>query len=447
MPLDRIAACSSRTRRGGEGRRGVVAGDGVDGGASSSWWASSGPSAVPGSTSAPNSRAGSPSRSISSRAQSPRARVEQPGGRGVRCSRWPARRRASRRAGRARARSAAAAASAAEPSSASSWKTVLIGIVWMPVTAYSSARGTRANARSTMPVGARVAVVERQAEHAAVARRAARSRRPRCRRRRRRSGPARAQPLERLGEQVQQVPAQAVGQPHGPVREAVDLLERHAPAVEAARARRGRSSRRGRSRRRRAQARWKTSSRRSKPGVGPLVGAARRTGPSRACQRALTSVASIAATARLEVLGLEVADQQPVLGAGRASSCSSRSRAARRASPARPRGGARGTRRADPGRTRSRKQTRSTSAHLRELEPEQRRDAAHLVRDVADAERDVVRRALARTSARRTRRAASAKRSRLFVLPIRKVVARGSTRPRRRAASAARRRSACSRRS
>ena len=28
-----------------------------------------------------------------------------------------------------------AAASAAEPSSASSWKTVLIGIVWMPVTA------------------------------------------------------------------------------------------------------------------------------------------------------------------------------------------------------------------------------------------------------------------------------------------------------------------------
>ncbi len=44
-----------------------------------------------------------------------------------------------------------AARSAGEPSSASSWNTVLIGIVWMPVTAYSSRCGTRAKARSTMP--------------------------------------------------------------------------------------------------------------------------------------------------------------------------------------------------------------------------------------------------------------------------------------------------------
>ena len=44
-----------------------------------------------------------------------------------------------------------AASSAAEPSSASSWKTVLIGIVWMPVTSYSSPALTRANARSTIP--------------------------------------------------------------------------------------------------------------------------------------------------------------------------------------------------------------------------------------------------------------------------------------------------------
>ena len=45
-----------------------------------------------------------------------------------------------------------AAASAAEPSSASSWKTVLIGSVWMPVVAYSSACGTRPNARSSIPL-------------------------------------------------------------------------------------------------------------------------------------------------------------------------------------------------------------------------------------------------------------------------------------------------------
>ena len=45
----------------------------------------------------------------------------------------------------------AAASSDGVPSSASSWKTVLIGMVWMPVAAYSSSRGTRANARSTMP--------------------------------------------------------------------------------------------------------------------------------------------------------------------------------------------------------------------------------------------------------------------------------------------------------
>jgi hypothetical protein len=36
------------------------------------------------------------------------------------------------------------------PSSASSWKTVLMGIVWMPVAAYCSSRDTRAKARSTI---------------------------------------------------------------------------------------------------------------------------------------------------------------------------------------------------------------------------------------------------------------------------------------------------------
>ena len=45
-----------------------------------------------------------------------------------------------------------AAPSAADPSSASSWKTVLIASVWMPVVAYSSSAATRANARSAIPL-------------------------------------------------------------------------------------------------------------------------------------------------------------------------------------------------------------------------------------------------------------------------------------------------------
>ena len=44
-----------------------------------------------------------------------------------------------------------AAASRSSPS-ASSWKTVLIGIVWIPVVRYIVSRGTRAYARSTMPM-------------------------------------------------------------------------------------------------------------------------------------------------------------------------------------------------------------------------------------------------------------------------------------------------------
>ena len=62
-----------------------------------------------------------------------------------------------------------AAASAGDPSSASSWKTVLIGIVWMPVTRVELGRGDALVGARDHPVGARVAVVERQAEHAAAA--------------------------------------------------------------------------------------------------------------------------------------------------------------------------------------------------------------------------------------------------------------------------------------
>ena len=44
----------------------------------------------------------------------------------------------------------AAASSAGVPSSARSWKAVLIAIVWMPVAAYSASRETRSKARATM---------------------------------------------------------------------------------------------------------------------------------------------------------------------------------------------------------------------------------------------------------------------------------------------------------
>ena len=75
------------------------------------------------------------------------ARVEQPRGRGVgdlvdQLTGEPV----GEEVGNSAIRSAAAARA-----SARSWKTVLIGIVWMPVTAYSSATGTRAKARAAMP--------------------------------------------------------------------------------------------------------------------------------------------------------------------------------------------------------------------------------------------------------------------------------------------------------
>ena len=193
------------------------------------------PSSVPGSTSSPeNGAAGSPSRSISVARPAP-----------VRASSRPVveafvdlvRQLAAQPAGEqvGHERDAGGRGQRAPPSSASSWKTVLIGIVWMPVAAYSSSRGDALVRALDHAVGARVAVVERQAEHAARARRAARSRRPTRRRRRRAAGrAARAQAVERLGEQREQVPAQAVGQPHRPVREAVHLLELHAPAVQPA---------------------------------------------------------------------------------------------------------------------------------------------------------------------------------------------------------------------
>ena len=222
VPLERTAACSSH-RRGGERRRGVVAGDGVDRARRrASWWREQ--RAERRCRARRARRTGAPAARAARSGRAPTRRCGRRAGRWWRRSspRWRARRTATARAGRARARSAAAASSAAEPSSASSWKTVLIGIVWMPVTAYSSLARHALERALDHPVGALVAVVERQAEHAVLAveqrvvdapgvdadaRELARA----------------AQAVERLGEQVQQVPAQAVGQPHRPVGEAVHL--------------------------------------------------------------------------------------------------------------------------------------------------------------------------------------------------------------------------------
>ena len=89
---------------------------------------------MPGSTSGPNGRVGRPSRSISSVAQPPLAASSSPV---VDASvdsfaSSPESQYASRSGTSA---IDSAAASALEPTSASSWNTVLIGIVWMPVTA------------------------------------------------------------------------------------------------------------------------------------------------------------------------------------------------------------------------------------------------------------------------------------------------------------------------
>ena len=137
------------------------------------------------------------------------------------------------------------------------------------------------------PVGARVAVVEREPEHAAAlveqrvvdapgvdADAGAAVRAPRA-------GPSSASV-----NKCKQVPAQPVRQAHRPVREAVELLERARARRPAGRRPPGRSRRRGRWRR--TQSRWKTSSMRRNSSSRSNSGAIS------ACQRALTSVSSIA---------------------------------------------------------------------------------------------------------------------------------------------------------
>ena len=102
-----------------------------------------------------------------------------------------------------------------------------------------------------MPVGAPIAVVKRQPEDPLDRRRAARSRLPRRRRRCRRACRPRphGDPVQRIGEQLRQVPVQAVVEPHGTVGEAMDDLEADADRRRGDRARRDRFRHRGRPRR------------------------------------------------------------------------------------------------------------------------------------------------------------------------------------------------------
>ncbi len=129
-----------------------------------------------------------------------------------------------------------AAASAAEPRSAISWKTVLIGIVWMPVTAYSSLARDERVRRLDHPVRARVAVVEREPEHAVVPveQRVVDAPRVHADAAQLRAPGRLGEAVQRLGEQRHQVPAHPVGQAHGAVLEAVHLLEPDPGAVVVA---------------------------------------------------------------------------------------------------------------------------------------------------------------------------------------------------------------------
>ena len=115
------------------------------------WWSRTAPIVAPGSVVAPaNGAAGSPRRSAIPRAQPPVRASSRPvveaAVASLRSS--PVSQREIRSGTSAMC---SAAASAPDRSSASSWKTVLIGIVWMPVTPYRSAAGTRSWARATIP--------------------------------------------------------------------------------------------------------------------------------------------------------------------------------------------------------------------------------------------------------------------------------------------------------
>ena len=291
VPLERIAACSSRTGaatnaeavswRRPRNRRVDARGG-----------AAAGRAPCPARPASRNGAAGSPSRSTSPRAQVPvRASSRPVVDASVASFASSPESQSASRSGTSAIRSAAA--SAAEPSSASSWKTVLIGIVWMPVTVYSSAAGTRANARYH-PVRAPVAVVERQPEHpaAAVEQRVVDA--PAVDPDAGAAGRRRAQALQRLGEEVQQVPAQAVGQAHGPVREAVDTSSSTRPSSSRPVTTRPLEAPRSIAAKR-TQSTWKISSRRTSRAASP-DGSSKNSAIS-ACQRALTSVASIAACA------------------------------------------------------------------------------------------------------------------------------------------------------
>ena len=153
--------CRGRRPRGPARRRAAAA---------SAWWSSTGPSVVPGSVGSPaNGAAGSPRRRDQLARPVAGARVEQAGRRGVRSPRWRARRSARGRTGPGTSAMRSAAASAGD---------ALVGEQLedrVDRHRLDAGDGVELRARDALvrardhPVGAVVAVVERQAEHAVPA--------------------------------------------------------------------------------------------------------------------------------------------------------------------------------------------------------------------------------------------------------------------------------------
>ena len=237
--------------------------------------------------------------------------------------------------------------------------------------------------------------------------------------RRRPRAAAAASPSSALGNSASRFQRRPSGSRTGRLSKRCTTSRLDAAAVQAPDARPGRSRPRGRPRRRRASRKvedllqaLESRVRRSSPGSS-------KNGAMSACQRALTSRSRHRRLRALEVLRLEVADEQPVRRAGTASSSTSRSRPGRESiSGHTSRWRARYSS-SRSGRTRSRKQTRSTSDHVLQVEQRPRRARPRRPGGRRRARRGAS--GPARTRPRRTRPAGAPKRKRELVLPIRNV--------------------------
>ena len=155
-------------RHGRERRRGVVAGDGVDGRVAEVVVGEQRAELGAGLDERAEEALRQPEPPISSRAQSPLRASSRPVVEAfVRSLASSPHSHSASRSGISAIR--CAASSAAEPSSASSWKTVLIGIVWMPVGGVEPLGRHALEGALDHPVGAVVAVVEGEAEDAVLA--------------------------------------------------------------------------------------------------------------------------------------------------------------------------------------------------------------------------------------------------------------------------------------